>query len=194
MSNTTEIQTWLLRLQKGDDKARDELIRYAEERLRVRASQMLKQDRLRRYEMTDDVVQETMIQLHKTLKDNHPESVEHFLRLAARQIRHTLIDLARHHYGPHGDGKHRKTDGKPADEADGPLATAMTEPEDLTAWTKFHEAAEALPEDEKKVFDLIWYDGLKQIEVAELLGVSDKTIQRLWLKIRSKFGSLKFPE
>ena len=194
MSDTTEIHTWLVRLKAGDDQARDELIRFAEQRLRIRASQMLKQDRVRRYEMTDDVVQEAMIQLHKTLKDIHPESVEHFLRLAARQIRRTLIDLARHHYGPHGDGTHRNSDGKPADEPGGILATAANEPEDLYDWTKFHETVEALPEDEKKVFDLIWYDGLKQVEVAELLGVSDKTIQRLWLKIRSKFGSLRFPE
>ena len=40
------------------------------------------------------------------------------------------------------------------------------------------EAIEHLPEDEREVFSLVRIQGLTQSEVAELLGVSTKTIQR----------------
>ena len=40
------------------------------------------------------------------------------------------------------------------------------------------EAIEALPEEERDVFDLVRVQGMTQTEVATLLGVSAKTVQR----------------
>ena len=40
------------------------------------------------------------------------------------------------------------------------------------------EAIEELPEDEREVFGLVRIQGMTQAEVAELLGVSSKTVQR----------------
>jgi RNA polymerase sigma-70 factor (ECF subfamily) len=40
------------------------------------------------------------------------------------------------------------------------------------------EAIENLPEDEREVFSLVRIQGLTQPEVAEILGVSSKTVQR----------------
>lgn len=195
MGEKTKIQTWLQRLRAGDDGARDEVIRHASERLRRRAHQLFRRnDRLRRHEQTDDVLQVALVRLHKSLKDVHPESVPQLIGLAARHIRLAIVDLARHHFGPLGQGKHHHTDGQPADEAGGSLEKATSEPQDLYDWVKFHNAFEALPEDEKQVFDLIWYKGLKQVEVAEVLGVSEKTIQRQWLKIRTRFATMQMPE
>ena len=48
------------------------------------------------------------------------------------------------------------------------------------AWGEFHEAVGALPEDERDVFDLLWYQGLTRQEAAALLEVSAKTVQRRW--------------
>ena len=39
-------------------------------------------------------------------------------------------------------------------------------------------AIESLPEEEREVFSLVRIQGMQQTEVAELLGVSEKTIQR----------------
>jgi RNA polymerase sigma-70 factor (ECF subfamily) len=150
---------------------------------------MLRKDRLRRWEQTDDVLQEALVQLHKSLRDIHPESVPQFFGLAALQIRRTLIDLARHHFGPHGQAKHHHTEGKgvAADDAGGNLDEQAKEPEDLDDWTRFHEAVQALPERERIVFDLIWYDGLTHADAASVLGVDERTIRRRWLSIRSTF-------
>lgn len=38
----------------------------------------------------------------------------------------------------------------------------------------------ALPDDQREVFDLIWYQGVTHAEAATLLHVSEKTIQRRW--------------
>jgi RNA polymerase sigma-70 factor (ECF subfamily) len=40
------------------------------------------------------------------------------------------------------------------------------------------EAIDKLPEDEREVFSLVQIQGLMQVEAAELLGVSPKTVQR----------------
>ena len=37
-------------------------------------------------------------------------------------------------------------------------ADASGEPSDLMEWTEFHEQVEALPEEEREVFNLVWYE------------------------------------
>jgi RNA polymerase sigma-70 factor (ECF subfamily) len=43
---------------------------------------------------------------------------------------------------------------------------------------------EALPEGERAVFDLLWYQGLTQAEAAVVLNVSEPTIRRRWRSAR----------
>jgi RNA polymerase sigma-70 factor (ECF subfamily) len=107
--------------------------------------------------------------------------------VAALNIRRELLDLAKHYFGPHGHGaKHASTgpadsDGaaEPADRGD-----LSTEPARLAVWGEFHEQIGALPDEEREVFDLLWYQGLSQAEAAELLGVSERTIKRRWQSAR----------
>lgn len=185
--NTTELQAWLDRLRSGDAAAREELIARSCRRLHELARRMLRRyPRLRRWEQTDDVLQNAMIRLHHSLLEVTPESVERFLGFATLQIRRTLLDLIRHHFGPEGEAARRHTDGG-AVETDNPLPgyqTAAVEPERLDDWTRFHEAAEALPEEEKQVFGLLWYQGLTQTEAASVLGVTERTVRRRWLAAR----------
>jgi len=195
MSHTTEIQRLLVRHQAGDRKAIDELIRFAESRLRVRASQMLRNDRLKRWEQTDDLLQEAMLKLQRALEKVRPDSPERFFGLAALQVRRTLFDLARKHFGPRGGGKHHHTDGKPADAEGGSFENQATQANGPKDWTKFYEAVEALPEKDRQVLDLTWTNGLTHAAAAEVLGVDERTIRRRWLSIRSRFKeSLLTPE
>ncbi|MGF1579137.1 MAG: RNA polymerase sigma factor [Gemmataceae bacterium] len=48
----------------------------------------------------------------------------------------------------------------------------------LLQWTEFHTQVENLPEEQKAVFDLLWYQGLPQQEAAEVLGISFWTLRR----------------
>jgi RNA polymerase sigma-70 factor (ECF subfamily) len=183
---TIHVQRCLDRLHAGDEAARHDLIDTACGRLTRLARKMLRGDgRVRRWEQTDDVFQSAMLRLCRALQQVTPQSPREFFRLAALQIRRELIDLARHYYGPHGSAaKHQTrgidnhTDDLPQD-TDEP-ADSSHDPSRLMAWSEFHEQAAALPEDEREVFELVWYQGVTQAEAAHLLQVSAKTIQRRW--------------
>ena len=44
----------------------------------------------------------------------------------------------------------------------------------------FEHTVDALPEEEREVVNLIWYEGMSQPEAAEVLGVSSRTVLRRW--------------
>ncbi len=184
---TTQLANWLERHRNGDDSAKASIIAHACDRLRVLASKMLRGNfaRLARWEETDDVLQHALIRLHRSLAKIQPESVAQFMGLSATQIRRTLIDLARHHFGAEGAANFHHSDGHQSEmprQVD--LQPSNDEPESLVAWSAFHEAVENLPEDEKQVFSLVWYEGLTHVETAELLGVTERTIRRRWQSAR----------
>lgn len=190
-ANTTlHLQQCLNRLQGGDEAARKELVNAACQRLLRLTRKMLRADgRLQRWEQTDDVFQNAILRLCRALQGVTPGSVREFFRLAAVQVRRELIDLARHYYGPHGlAAKHQS---KPFQkDADG-IAQGFHEPADrsedpsrLAAWSAFHEHIGALPDEERELFDLIWYQGLSQVEAAKILQVSTRTVERRWQAAR----------
>jgi RNA polymerase sigma factor (sigma-70 family) len=53
-------------------------------------------------------------------------------------------------------------------------------PESLAEWSEFHQLVERLPPDERDIFHLIWYAGLPQKDIAELMKISVPTVQRRW--------------
>jgi RNA polymerase sigma factor (sigma-70 family) len=51
---------------------------------------------------------------------------------------------------------------------------------------------DALPAEEREVFDLVWFQGLSQPQAAALLGVSEATLKRRWWSARQRLhGALK---
>jgi RNA polymerase sigma-70 factor (ECF subfamily) len=188
-SQTLLIQSYLDRLRDGDETARGELLQCADERLRSLARKMLRAyPRVHRWEETDDVLQNAALRLHRTLGEITPATPRDFFRMAALNIRRELLDLAKHYFGPLGHGT-KHASGGPDDSSAGERAPAdrgdlSTEPSRLAAWGEFHEQIGALPEEEREVFDLLWYQGLNQAEAAELLGVSERTIKRRWQAAR----------
>jgi RNA polymerase sigma-70 factor (ECF subfamily) len=58
------------------------------------------------------------------------------------------------------------------------------DPAHLAAWGEFHLLVDSLPDKEKEIVDLLWYQGLKQQEAADLLGVDVKTIKRRWRDVK----------
>ena len=146
---------------------------------------------VRRWEQTDDVLQNAALRLHRTLQQLPVGTARDFFRLAALHIRRELLDLARHHYGPQGQGAHHASHAQaPGGSGEGPApadrADLTHEPVRLATWSAFHEQVAALPDEEREVFDLLWYQGLTQAEAAELLHVNVRTIKRRWLSARMK--------
>lgn len=181
-----QLQRCLDRLHGGEEAARQELLNSACERLTQITRTMLRDyPRLKRWEQTDDVLQNALVRLIRALQTITPASLRDFYRLATLQIRRELIDLVRHHFGPEGGGARHATDRMEKDSADSapPLherADSADEPSRLAVWREFHEQVERLPEEEREVFDLVWYQGVGHTEAAKVLDVSVKTVKRRW--------------
>jgi RNA polymerase sigma factor (sigma-70 family) len=178
----------LSQLCAGDRQAPIDLIEHACQRLRRLARQMLtRYPGVRRWEQTDDLLNNALLRLYRALTDVSLHSSQHFWNLAALQIRRELLDLADHyrrepvHPPAAGPGREPDRQGRLVPAAHQPM---LPEPDSLDEWTRFHEAAGNLPEDEHKVFCLVWYDGLSQNEVAALLDVSLRTVKRRWQSAR----------
>jgi RNA polymerase sigma-70 factor (ECF subfamily) len=192
-NHSTLIQGWINRLHAGDESARGELLAASCERLRRLTRKMLKgYPGVRRWEETDDVLQNASLRLCRALQAVTPPSVRDYFRLAAVQIRRELLDLARHYYGPEGQGAHHASDVVKYDSA-GDLRPAAhdkpdlgADPNRLAAWCEFHRQINALPDEEREVFELIWYQGLSQAEAAQVLNISERTLQRHWRSARLK--------
>ena len=188
---TTRLRVWLDRLRAGDADARDRLIEAAAARLRILAHDMLSGDRVRHWEETDDVLQDALVGLHKSLANVRPESVRHFLRIAALHIRRAILNMARHYYGPNGMATHHAAPARP---------TSGTRPSDhlhpvddstpskqairAEAWLRVHKAIDRLADDLRETTELLWLHGLGQLEVAGLLGISERTVRRRWQRAR----------
>lgn len=189
-NQSVQIQGWIERLQAGDLTARDELIKSACARLTRLTRKMLRSyPRVKRWEQTDDVFQNSVLRLYRALAEVTPQTVGDFFRLAALNIRRELLDLAKHYYGPRGHGaKHGTSPPRTASDSKAVPAhdkqDTTREPGRLAAWSDFHEQIDALPDDEREVFDLLWYQGLTQAEAADILQVTERTIKRRWQAAR----------
>jgi RNA polymerase sigma-70 factor (ECF subfamily) len=177
------LHTWIGRLRAGDLSARDELLRGIGERLQALAHKMLGRfPAVRRWADTDDVLQNAQLRLLRSLQDVRPDSTRDFFGLAAEQIRRELLDLARHFHGPQGIGAYHagKGVGEDSRTLPGDLPDLADEPGDLDRWAAFHEEVAKLPVEWREVVGLIYYHGWKQAEVAQLMGVTVRTVQRRW--------------
>jgi RNA polymerase sigma-70 factor (ECF subfamily) len=185
---TTELQGWLARLNANDPRARDELIQRSMNRLRRLVHHSLSGfARLRRFEDTDDVLQGLLLRLLRRLESVHPPTAADFFRLAASEARKTLIDLTRHYCGPQGAViREARIPESASDQSAGHLEgyDSTYNSDKLANWQEFHRQVELLPAEEADVFAMIWYNDLKQEEVAAALGVSVPTVKRRWLSAR----------
>jgi RNA polymerase sigma factor (sigma-70 family) len=184
--DTVQLQAWVQRIRAGDLTARDELLWAVCRRLERLARTMLqKYPSVRRYEETGDLFQNAVLRLIRALQDVNPTSTRDFFGLAAEQMRRELLDLVKRYYGPRGAG---------TNVADGPMTAdppdPADDPADLEAWEAFHTGVERLPAEEREVVGLTFYHGWSQPQIAELLGVDERTVRRWWTAAQARLRQL----
>ena len=187
---TSQLLRWLERMRAGDRVAGDELFRHLGGRLERLARQMLRGfPAVRRWEGSGDVLQSASLRLLRSLQEVSPDSTAKFFGLAAQAIRRELLDLKRHYCGPEGIGANHHTDGRGAPARE-PVDPAPDHDE-LEEWCALHRQVEGLPEEERAVVDLHFYQGLSKAEAAGLLGVDVRTVQRRWNAALQRLRSLR---
>lgn len=190
---TAQTQALLELVAEGDEQAYDRLLASAAERLFKIIRRMLQSyPRLRRWEQSDDVFQNAAMRLQRSLRKARPDSVRSFYGLASVEIRRTLIDLCRHHFGAQrAAGKYQSDpQGHPGGGLLLNTPDRQGDAESLQAWSRFHEAVEELPHEEREIMHLVWYGGMTQAEVASALGVSLPTVKRRWYRARIGLNTL----
>ena len=183
--HTVVIHRYLEKLRSGDASARECLVNFTFERLQRMAKKMKHDfDRVGRWEQTDDIVQNATIRLLQAIDGVEIRDVRHFYRLAALQIRRELIDLCRHYHGPLGAAANHQTQRGRSDQTNGrpefERAETISDPSSMQEWGEFHTSVNELPEQQREVFELVWYHELSQPEIAELLGISTRQVKRIW--------------
>ena len=109
----------------------------------------------------------------------------HFLALAARAMRQILVTSARRRQAQkRGGGESRLSIREPAREATFSVASAISLPELLA----IHQSLERLEEMDAglaRLVELRFFAGLTEEEIAELRGVSPRTVRRDWQAARA---------
>jgi len=147
---------------------------------------------VQRWDQTDDIFQQAALRLHRALQQTTPESRRHLENLAALQVRRTLIELGRTYATRVSMNRQRWTpDQKQSrhlrfSELSG---SCEYDPARVIEWVELHEQIESLPHDEQEVFQLIWYRGFPKSEVADILDVDVRTVQRRWRAAREMLAS-----
>jgi RNA polymerase sigma factor (sigma-70 family) len=169
------------RLRLGDKVAADDLLRLVISRLEKLARRMLRTfPNVRDIADTDDVLQNILLKLLRTLQRLKPSSTRHFFNLAAVHIRRELLDLARSCRGRNTIPIQLLLTG----DAQSSEPTKAAEPCDADLWVRFHKAVDRLPNEEREVVGLIFYHGWTQRAIANLLKVDERTIRRRWASAR----------
>jgi RNA polymerase sigma-70 factor (ECF subfamily) len=190
--NTAQMHGWLVRWQAGDLSAREELVHGVCDRLERVAHSMLRGfPNLRRWVETGDVLQSALMRLLASLEKVQPPSMRDFYNLAAAMMRRELLDLARHYARPNRGEilQPRGLAGEQTRATPEPAAPDAA-PAELERWSRFHEEVEALPAEEREVVGLVFYHGWTQAQVAELFGVTVRTVQRYWQSALVKLHGL----
>lgn len=107
----------------------------------------------------------------------------HFFAIAARAMRQVLVDEARRRRAGKRGGEWVRTTL-----AEGQHAVEMA-PDELIA---LDQALEELEPRQRQVVELRFFGGLEETEIAEALGVSDRTVRREWVKARARLYRLLY--
>ena len=117
----------------------------------------------------DELLDAVVERLLKAMRSVRPQTVRQFFALVNQHMRWELNDLA------------RRLDSLPTavELHEGFVPAPASSDSVLTpVGRRMLEAIDNLPEEEREVFDLVRIQGLTHGEVAEVLGVSAKTVQR----------------
>jgi RNA polymerase sigma factor (sigma-70 family) len=179
---TANLQPLLDRLRQGDQTARREFLNLVCDRLRRLAGKILSGSfpNLQRRHDVDSVVHETWLRLIQALESADPPTVADFFRLAAHKVRQVLLDMVSKEQR---DLHQQLTMQQPGDSL-----ASRNEPGDqsldgarLAVWTEFHQHVGTLAEAQRTVFEMHYYLGLPQAEIARIMELHPRKVSYLWV-------------
>jgi RNA polymerase sigma factor (TIGR02999 family) len=179
MSQSPQDVTQLLHnWRNGDSQAFDRLLPLVHDELRRIASRYMRRERAGHTLQTTALVNEAYLRLVGQ-KNVAWQDRAHFYAVAAQVMRHLLVDHARRrHYAKRGGNAQRITLDETA------VVSSQRDDNLLALDEALTKLAEIDPR-KVKLVELRYFGGLSAEETAEVLGVSEITVKREWLKTKA---------
>src|SRR5882724_2691785 len=118
---------------------------------------------------SDEMLSAVVERLMKALREARPGNVRQFFKIANQHMRWELNDVARRL-----DGQMRAVEIVEEVPASPETSASQLSP----VARRMFGAIDELPEEEREVFELVKIQGMTQVEAADMLGVSDRTVLR----------------
>lgn len=168
-----DVTKLLANLNAGRDGAEEALVPLLYDELRSLAKQYMKQERSDHTLQTTALVHEAYLRLGGR-KDAAWESKAHYLRVAARVMRHVLVDHARR---KRSDKRGGNWEREPFDKAAGFMEQASL---DLLSMDSALDKLAEFDQRMAQVVEYRFFGGLTIEETAKVLGISAATVKNEW--------------
>jgi RNA polymerase sigma factor (TIGR02999 family) len=181
-----EVTRLLGALRGGDDAALDRLFPLVHDDLRTIAARLLRHEAPGHTLQPTDLVHEAYLRLAGGPSAT-PEDRAHFLAIAARAMRHLLVDHARRRRAAKRGGG-----ASPVRITNEQVGVDLSFDE-LLALDDALERLGALDPRLRQVVECRFFGGLTEPETAQALGVTTRTVQRDWARARAWLYSELYP-
>ena len=174
-----EVGQLLTSMSQGDRSGVGRLMSLLYEDLRSMASRFLDRESSGHTFQPTDLVNESFLKIAGQTRISW-QGKTHFMAVSAQAMRRILVDHAR--------TKHRKKRGGPARrrfELRDDLAFSLNRPEEVLAVDDILDKLEALDPVHARILELRVFSGMGMREIAEVLEVSSRTVERQWAMIRA---------
>jgi RNA polymerase sigma-70 factor, ECF subfamily len=168
-----QITLLLEKMQVGDDGARAELVSLVYPRLKKLAARQMRGERPDHTLQPTALVNEVFLKLAAG-KGVAWQNRNHFFALSAALMRQILVDHARHRKAAKRGG------GATATDVEDWHAQFHERPEVVLEVDKLLTRLNALDSRQAQVVEMRYFAGFSEGEIAEVLGISERTVKRDW--------------
>jgi RNA polymerase sigma factor (TIGR02999 family) len=176
MLSSNELTLNLIEWRNGDASAIEKILPVVYDELKRTARRYLRRERSDISLQTTELINEAYLKLVDR-RESDWQNRAHFFAVAARIVRNLLIDHARRKQFTKRDGRKIALD-----------EIQIASPEAAVNLLSLHEALnnlEKIDERKSRIVELRFFGGLGAKETAEVLGVSEITVKREWLKAKA---------
>jgi RNA polymerase sigma-70 factor, ECF subfamily len=172
-----DVTTLLQQIKQGDAAAESDLIPLIYNQLRAIARNQMVRERPDHTLQATVLVHEAFLQLVGS--DIDWRNRAHFFALASRVMRRILVDHAR---AAHAQ---KRPTARQRVELESALVFAETQHADFLALDEALDRLAGLDPRQSRVVEMRFFGGLSFEEIAEVLGISDRTAKREWIMARA---------
>ena len=177
-ANSPEITHYLHQWRDGNSSALDELLPFVYNELRLIAKRYRAKEKAEHTFQTTEIINEAYLKLIDQSETNW-QNRNHFFAVASKVMRNLLVDHARaKNYQKRGNGAEKIN-------IDDVAIIANEQDENILALDNALNRLAKFDERKSRIVELRYFGGLSAAETGEVLGVSEITIKREWLKAKA---------